>query len=92
MKNELERFEKFTGIFTRRGVLEFVDTSHEVDEWIERHSDKSSLSDSDAVFEGYYLRSMATMLRNNGIDDPPLLNFDFIGWSCPHQTAQLAAG
>lgn len=70
---ELEHFEKFTGFFTRRGMLEFVDTPGEVDRWMKRHADKSRLSDTEAAFEIEFLDSMTQMLNAYGIEDS-LLN------------------
>lgn len=77
LQNELEHFEKFTGFFTRRGMLKFVDTPTEVDMWLKRHSDKTRLSDSEAAFEIEFLKSMTTMLKKYDIDDT-LLNFNII--------------
>lgn len=76
---DLEHFEKITGFFAHRGMMKFVDTAAEVDEWAKwlvAHGKKDANGES---YEINFFQDVARLLARNYIKDP-LLNDDVIDY------------
>jgi hypothetical protein len=68
-----EHWTKVTGFFSKRNLLEYVDTPDEIDRWRDRLTKLAQTDTSQFVFDLRYLSELANALSANHIDDP-LLN------------------
>lgn len=77
--SDLEHFEKITGFFTHRGMLKFVDTVNEVDEWKKWIGDNAKFDNEGKNFELKFMRDLSNLLARHDIQDP-LLNSQAIDY------------
>jgi len=75
---DLEHFEKVTGFFAHRGMLDFVDTPTEVDEWKKWLKSNGKVGGKKCEsFEIKYMKELADLLARYEVEDP-LLNRETI--------------
>jgi hypothetical protein len=76
---ELEHFEKITGFFAHRGMLPFVDTPDELDQWKKWMKSNAKLDKNGRNFEIDFMKDLAALLARHDIEDP-LLNTQAIAY------------
>jgi len=77
--SDLEHFEKITGFFAHRGMLQFVDTKYEVDEWKKWLKSNAKLDKNGKIFEIEFMKELADLLARHKVEDP-LLNMQVIAY------------